>query len=197
MLGTLFAFAGGYYAGMKVGDRPIAAARERMDQVRSRTSELAGEASTMRTRLMRRVDVRTVRDVMTPAPETVREDTTLADAARTMERSDIGDVIVVDATERPQGIVTDRDIAIRAVAADRDPNATPVGDVMTRTVVTVGPDTSIQEALDLMRRHDIRRLPVVDANVTVGVVSLGDLSMRRRAASGVALADISAGPPNA
>ena len=138
LFGTLFAFAGGYYAGMKVGDRPVAAARERMDEMRSRTAELAGEAGGLRSRIMgRTVDVRTVRDVMTPAPETVREDTTVADAAHTMERSDIGDVIVVDATDRPQGIVTDRDIAIRVVAAGRDPGTTAVGEVMTRSVVTV------------------------------------------------------------
>lgn len=198
LFGTLFAFAGGYYAGMKIGDRPMTAARERMDQMRSRTSDLASEAGSLRSRILgRMVDVRTVRDVMAPSPETVRDDTTLAEAARTMERADIGNVIVVDAADRPRGIVTDRDIAIRAVAGGRDPNSTKVGDVMTGSVVTVTPDASIQEALGLMRQHDVRRLPVVEGNATIGVVSLGDLSMTRRGAAGMALADISAAPPNA
>jgi CBS domain-containing protein len=110
-----------------------------------------------------------------------------------MTRADIGDVLVVDATGLLRGIVTDRDIVIRAVGEGLDPRDTPVGDVMS-SAVTISATASVAEAMQIMRRHDIRRLPVVEDGQPVGIVSLGDLSASSEA--GQLLADISASPPS-
>jgi CBS domain-containing protein len=93
-----------------------------------------------------------------------------------------------------RGILTDRDIAIRAVAEGRDPATTTAGDITTGSVMSVPPTASVHEAMDVMHRYDIRRVPVVESGKAVGIVSLGDLSTSR-AARGV-LADISSAPPN-
>jgi CBS domain-containing protein len=102
-------------------------------------------------------------------------------------------VLVVDATGLLRGIVTDRDIAIRAVAEGLDPRDTPVVDVMS-SAVTISATASVAEAMQVMRRHDIRRLPVLEDGQPVGIVSLGDLSASSEA--GPLLADISAAPPD-
>ena len=140
------------------------------------------------------IDVRTVREVMSAAPETVTPDTPLADAAKVMDRADIGDVLIVDGKDQLRGIVTDRDIAIRAVAEGRDPNTTTVEEIMTPTVETISSSATVREAIETMRRHDIRRLPVVDGGSPIGVVSLGDLAMSPGSQS--VLADLSTAPPN-
>jgi CBS domain-containing protein len=131
---------------------------------------------------------------MSGTPETVTPETTLADAAKVMERADIGDVLIVDGTRQLRGIVTDRDIAIRAVAEGRDPNTTTVDEIMTPTVETISSSATVREAIETMRRHDIRRLPVVAGGSPIGVVSLGDLAMSPGSRS--VLADLSAAPPN-
>jgi CBS domain-containing protein len=195
LFGTAIAFVGGYVAGMKLGDRPLAAARSAADEARQRASSLSEGGGSIRSKLLGgTVDLRSVRDVMTGGPETVTQQTPLAEAAGTMERADIGDVLVVDASGKLTGILTDRDIAIRAVAAGKDPKTTTVGDVMTPSVATISPSASVQEAVDLMHRHNIRRLPVVEGEKAIGVVSLGDLSTTPQARG--LLADISTSPPN-
>jgi len=197
LFGTLISFGAGYAAGMKFGDKPVRAVRNARDEARDRASSLAQTASSLRSKAMGEggsIDVRTVREVMSGAPETVTPETTLADAAKVMARADIGDVLVVDGTGQLRGIVTDRDIAIRAVAEGRDPNTTTVGEVMTPTVETITPTATVQEAIATMRRHDIRRLPVVDGGSPIGVVSLGDLAMSPESRS--VLADLSTAPPN-
>lgn len=199
MLATLVAFGVGYAAGMKIGDKPVRAVRSAAVEARMRASTLVGTAGSIRSRAMRigmgsTIDVRNVREVMSALPETVTPETTLAEAAMTMKRADIGDVLVVDATRQLRGIVTDRDIAVRAVAEGRDPVSTPVGEAMTTTVQTISPAATAQEAIDLMRRHDVRRLPVVEGGMPIGIVSLGDLATSWKARA--ALADISAAPPN-
>jgi CBS domain-containing protein len=141
----------------------------------------------------RTVDVRQVRDVMTPVPETVSPTATLRDAAAAMERADVGDVLVVDGDDL-RGILTDRDIAIRAVGGGRDISTTVVADVFTPSVVSISPTSAVQEAIELMRKHDVRRLPVVEAGRPIGVVSLGDLAVAREPAS--LLSDITTAPPN-
>jgi CBS domain-containing protein len=111
-----------------------------------------------------------------------------------MARADIGDVLVVDSGGVLRGIVTDRDIAIRVVAEGQDPRSVQVGEV-TSPAVSVGSNATVEEAMGVMRQHDIRRIPVVEATGRpIGVISLGDLSTSGRA-RGV-LADISAAPPN-
>ena len=134
----------------------------------------------------------TVTDVMTPNPVTFDAGASLQDAARAMRDEDIGDVIVTDGG-RACGIVTDRDIAVRAVADGRDPS-TRLGDVCSRDVVTVGPDDAVEDAIRVMREHAIRRVLVMDGERMAGVVSLGDLAMERDPNS--VLADVSDAPPN-
>lgn len=135
---------------------------------------------------------RTVADVMTSAPATVEADQPVSVAAALMRDNDAGAVVVND-NGRIGGIVTDRDICVRAVAEDKGPQ-TPVREVASSMVDTVGPDTSIEQAVQLMRTHAVRRLPVVQNGRAVGIVSLGDLAMERDPSS--ALGDISAAEGN-
>jgi CBS domain-containing protein len=136
---------------------------------------------------------RTVEEIMTRDPRTVNASDTIVDAARVMNESDIGDVIVVDG-EEIRCIVTDRDIVVRAIAEGRDPQSTSVGDVCTESLETIEPGASVDDALKKMRDADIRRLPVVQDGRPVGIVSLGDLAVEREPDS--TLADISAASPD-
>ncbi|GAA2211588.1 CBS domain-containing protein [Nonomuraea monospora] len=135
---------------------------------------------------------KTVADVMTSHPATVEADQPVSVAASLMRDNDTGAVIVND-NGRIKGIVTDRDITVRVVADERGPD-TPVREACSPSVEAVGPDTSIDQAVQLMRTHAVRRLPVVEDGRAVGVVSLGDLAMERDPNS--ALADISAAAGN-
>jgi CBS domain-containing protein len=135
-----------------------------------------------------------IREVMTPNPQTVQADATLADAAREMKQDDIGAVLVKD-NGSVSGILTDRDIVVRAIAEGRDPSSTKVGDVATRDVTTLTPDSSVEDAIRIVRQENVRRIPVVDENgQPQGIVSIGDLAVERDSDS--ALADISSEPPN-
>ena len=136
---------------------------------------------------------RTVNEVMTADPRTVELGDTLTEAARVLGEADIGAVLVVD-EGRVVGILTDRDIVVRAIADGRDPGSTNVGDVCSADVATLTPDQSVDDAVRLMREHDVRRVPVVQDGRPAGIVSLGDLAVERDPDS--ALADISAAPPN-
>ena len=117
-----------------------------------------------------------IRDVMTPNPRTVSPDDTIESAARIMRDEDTGAVPVVE-NGRPIGMVTDRDIVVRAVA-DGATTSRPVGDIVTGRLVSVSPDTSTREASELMSEHQIRRLPVIENERLVGIVSLGDLAVK-------------------
>ena len=134
-----------------------------------------------------------VKELMTERPVTLSRDASLTEAAKLMRDRGIGDVIVVEG-DRAAGIVTDRDIVIRGVAEGNDPDATPVGDVLTGELAAVAPDDPIDRAVQLMRELAIRRLPVVESGKPVGVVSLGDLAVSEDRSS--VLADISDAPPN-
>ncbi|GJF26330.1 MULTISPECIES: CBS domain-containing protein [Streptomyces] len=137
---------------------------------------------------------RRVRDVMSPATVAVEPMTTVTRAARLMREENVGDVLVTYDCDL-FGLLTDRDIVLRSVAAGRDPDDTTVGSVCTPPpVVTLAPEDSTEHAVDLMRRHAVRRLPVVEhGGVPVGVVSLGDLAGTEDPHS--ALADISTAAP--
>lgn len=136
-----------------------------------------------------------IRDVMTPNPCTISPDASVMDAAQVMRGSDIGDVIVLE-EDRLFGILTDRDIVVRALAEGADPETTAVGDICSRDLTTIEPRASVGQAVRLMREKAIRRLPVVDENgYVLGIVSIGDVAVERDRHS--ALADISAAPPNA
>lgn len=100
------------------------------------------------------------------------------EAARRMRAADIGDVIVIE-RGRLQGVLTDRDIVVRVVAEDRDPEVTVCGQVSSRDVHSVTTSTPLAEALALMRRHALRRLPVLDDGRVTGVISLADIAIDR------------------
>jgi CBS domain-containing protein len=131
--------------------------------------------------------------VMTKQPMVLESDSPVMDAARVMRDSDVGDVIVIEGGS-VCGIVTDRDIVVRGIASGKDPATTRLGEICSKDVTTVSSDTPVEEAVRLMRDRAIRRLPVVDGDRPVGVVSLGDLAVERDPSS--ALADISEAPPN-
>jgi CBS domain-containing protein len=133
-----------------------------------------------------------VAEIMTSRPVTLTSGSTVAEAAKAMRDSDIGDVIVLE-DAKVCGIVTDRDIVVRAIADGRDPSTTELRDICTDDVTTISPDRPADEAVRLMRERAIRRLPVVEGDRPVGVVSLGDLAIERDPSS--ALADISEAPP--
>ena len=117
-----------------------------------------------------------IREVMTPNPQCVSPGDSIQNAARIMRDCDTGAVPVVD-NGRPVGIVTDRDIVIRAVADGGQLNR-PVRDIVSSNIVCVTPDMSTHEAADLMSEHQVRRLPVVENERIVGIVSLGDLAVK-------------------
>jgi CBS domain-containing protein len=117
-----------------------------------------------------------IRDVMTPNPRTVSPDDSIQNAARIMRDVDTGVVPVVE-NGRPVGLVTDRDIVVRAVAEDGQLNR-PVREIVTGSVVCASPDMSTREAADLMSEHQVRRLPVVENERLVGIVSLGDIAVK-------------------
>lgn len=136
----------------------------------------------------------TVGEVMTRNPVTVGTDATIVDAARLMRDRDIGPLVVVDG-ETVQGIVTDRDIVVRAVAEGRDPSTVRISEVCTVDVETVSPDEPISDVVRRMEQRDVRRLPVVEGGRPVGIVSMGDLAVEGDLPSS-SLADISAATPN-
>ena len=141
---------------------------------------------------------RHIRDVMTANPETVSERDSLLQAARIMRDQDTGVVPVVDG-RKIIGLVTDRDIVVRAIADGKDVSNVRVNEVMTKQVRTVNEDSSVDEVLNLMSGAEIRRVPVVNqSNELVGIVSIGDLASRtnRDGKVGKAIEDISEAPPN-
>jgi CBS domain-containing protein len=134
-----------------------------------------------------------IRDVMTPNPSCVSPEDSIQNAARIMRDMDTGAVPVVE-NGRPVGIVTDRDIVVRGVAEDGQLNR-PVRDIVTGSVVCASPEMSTREAADLMSEHQVRRLPVVENERLVGIVSIGDLAVKegKDRRIGDTLQDISAG----
>lgn len=121
-----------------------------------------------------------VRQIMATDPEVVDPDTRVDEVARKMADLNVGAIPVVS-EGRIYGIVTDRDITIRVLAEDRTPSQVHVGDIVTESVVTVGPDADSAEAAALMATHQIRRLAVVEGDRLVGIVSLGDISVEAEA----------------
>ncbi|MEU8259652.1 CBS domain-containing protein [Micromonospora sp. NPDC048999] len=118
-----------------------------------------------------------VSDVMTKQVVYLSAETTLDEAARVMRESDIGDVVVTDGATLA-GMLTDRDIVVRAVAERADPAATTIGSIITREVVMIEQHATASEAAALMRTRNIRRVLVCDGErKLVGIVSLGDLAI--------------------
>ncbi|MFD6138052.1 CBS domain-containing protein [Promicromonospora sp. NPDC060271] len=136
--------------------------------------------------------VQTVADVMTPAPTNVDATDTIEAAARAMASEDVG-ALIVQSESRIVGIITDRDIVVRGLAEGRGLDAT-VGEIASDQLVTVGPGDPVATAVEVMRDAAVRRVPVMDGDTAVGIVSIGDLAVERDPSS--ALADISEEPPN-
>jgi CBS domain-containing protein len=133
-----------------------------------------------------------VRDLMTPGPIGVDYNQTIGEAARTMRDWGVGAVLVIN-DQSLYGLVTDRDLVVRAVAEANGPDA-PVGPLSSRDLVGVSADADAAEAVRLMREHAVRRLPVIDGGLVAGMVSLGDLALEDDPAS--ALAEVSQAQPN-
>ena len=113
-------------------------------------------------------------DAMTHRPVTVRSGTTLAKCAFLMKNKRVGSLLIKD-DHSLLGILTETDIVRKAVAENKTPGALTAGDIMTKKVVLISPETDIFEALNKMRDHDLRHLPVVDGKKLVGLLTLKDV----------------------
>lgn len=118
------------------------------------------------------------RDIMSGGVEIIGLEATIADAAQKMAANDIGILPICDGKGRLQGMLTDRDIVVKVIATGMDPASTTVETVAQGTeVVTIGADDSVDEALQTMKEHKVRRLPVIDGHKVVGIVSQGDIAI--------------------
>ena len=132
-----------------------------------------------------------VSEIMTREVSTVSPLTTLENAARQMREYDVGALPVIE-SERLVGIITDRDIVLRAVAEALDGMFARVSDAMTSNVVVCRGDADLEHAVDMMSSKQIRRLPVVDGDERlVGILALGDIALHENSAAGFALGEIS------
>lgn len=117
-------------------------------------------------------------DIMTPNVISVSEETTLTEASRLMKNRDVG-VLVVMKTNKPSGLISDRDIVIRAISEGVDPNSAHVRQFMTSGCVTCEKNTSVEDVAELMKEKAVRRILVVDRdNRPVGIISIGDVAAR-------------------
>ncbi len=134
-----------------------------------------------------------IADVMTRNVITCSDSDTVEQAAKAMRDNDVGDVVVTS-NGQLAGILTDRDVVVRAVADGADPAQTTVGEIVTDDLVTASPDESVGDVASRMADTWVRRIPVVEGGEIVGIVSLGDLAEERDPDS--VLGEISSAPPN-
>jgi CBS domain-containing protein len=118
----------------------------------------------------------TARDIMSGGAECAGENETLADAARKMRDLDVGALPICGEDNRLKGVVTDRDIVVKCIAAGGDPTSTKVSELAEGKPVTIGADDSVDEALRTMKDHGVRRLPVIDGHDLIGMVSQADIA---------------------
>lgn len=124
--------------------------------------------------------MRRIRQLMTVRPRTVKVGDTIVEAAKVMRGEDSGIAPIVDG-DRLVGVLTDRDIVTRVIAAERDPKLVKVEEIASLNLVTVDPDQGLEEALRLMARHQIRRLPVVEEDgKLIGIVAQADVARHAR-----------------
>jgi CBS domain-containing protein len=120
---------------------------------------------------------KTARDVMTGGADCIGERDTIADAARKLAELDVGAMPICGEDDRLKGMLTDRDIVVKVIAAGKDPSSVTAVDLADQPeVVTIGADDSVDEALRTMTEHKVRRLPVIDGHRLIGVVSQADLA---------------------
>jgi len=118
---------------------------------------------------------KTVGEVMTRNPVRLSADSSVVDAARAMSDMRIGTVVVMDGN-KPCGIVTDRDITVRAIATGSDPATTKLADISSKELAVVRPDQSIDDVMQMMKAHAVKRVLVMSDSTLEGIVSLGDLA---------------------
>jgi CBS domain-containing protein len=116
------------------------------------------------------------RDVMTPDAKCIGENDTVLDAAKQLAELNVGSMPICGEDDRLKGMVTDRDIVVRVLAEGKDPASTKAGELGRGKPVTIGADDSIEEALDVMAEHQVRRLPVIDGHDLVGIISQADIA---------------------
>ncbi|HEX6404269.1 MAG TPA: CBS domain-containing protein [Pseudonocardiaceae bacterium] len=119
---------------------------------------------------------KTAREIMTPDPVCVRSSDSVLDAARRMAELGVGSLPICGEDNKLKGLITDRDIVVKGIAAANDPRAVHVGELAQGEAVTVGADDSAEEMLATMRRHQVRRLPVIDGQQVIGIVALADVA---------------------
>jgi CBS domain-containing protein len=117
------------------------------------------------------------REIMTTAPRCVGENDTLVDAAKLMASLDVGALPICGDDKRLKGMLTDRDIVVKSLAAGGDPSTTTAGALAEGKPVTIGADDDVREALRMMKEHQIRRLPVIDGHELVGIISQADVAL--------------------
>jgi CBS domain-containing protein len=126
---------------------------------------------------------KSVRDAMTENPRSIGSSASVVEAARLMREQHIGSLPVTE-DERLVGMITDRDITTRVVAESAAPETTSVGDVYSRDLVSVEPGHDLDKALQLMARHQVRRLPVVESGRLVGMVAQADIALKDKERTG-------------
>ena len=119
---------------------------------------------------------KTAREVMTGGAECIGENDTLLDAAKRLAELDVGAMPICGEDDRLKGMLTDRDIVVKALAQGKDPATTRAGELAEGKPVTIGADDSVEEALHTMAEHKVRRLPVIDGHDLIGIVSQADLA---------------------
>ena len=119
---------------------------------------------------------KTARDVMSPDCECVGENDTVLDAAKRLAELGVGSMPICGEDDRLKGMLTDRDIVVKVLAQDRDPAQTRAGELGEGKPVTIGADDSVSEAISTMAKHQVRRLPVIDGQRLVGIVSQADVA---------------------
>ncbi len=133
---------------------------------------------------------KSVRDAMTEDPRSIGASASVVEAARLMREGHIGSLPVTE-DERLVGMITDRDITTRVVAESAVPETTSVGDVYSRDLISVEPNHDLEEALELMSRHQVRRLPVVENGRLVGMVAQADIALKDNERTGQLVGAIS------
>jgi CBS domain-containing protein len=133
---------------------------------------------------------KSVRDAMTEDPRSIGASASVVEAARLMREQHIGSLPVTE-DELLVGMITDRDITTRVVAASAAPETTSVGDVYSRDLISVEPDNDLDQALQLMARHQVRRLPVVENGRLVGMVAQADIALKESDRTGELVGAIS------
>jgi CBS domain-containing protein len=118
------------------------------------------------------------RDIMSTDVESIDENATVLEAAKRMKELDVGALPICGTDERLKGMITDRDIVVGVLAAGKDPASTPVSEVAEgdANTVTIGADDSLDEALETMKRFQVRRLPVIDGDRMVGIIAQADVA---------------------